>query len=111
MVRRDVALLVISVLFATTAMAATHLRVAENWREYSPGERYRAFQNYRRHEGLPAERQQHIERNYQRWREMPEQERSRIRQNYERFRQLPPEQRERLKQRYQQPPPPPPPGK
>jgi hypothetical protein len=107
MVRRGVALLVIAVLFATTAVAAPHVRVAGNWREYSPRERFQALQNYRRHEGLPAERQQDIERNYQRWQEMPEQERGRIRQNYERFRQLPPEQRERLKQRYQQPPPPP----
>ncbi|MBI4516033.1 MAG: DUF3106 domain-containing protein [Deltaproteobacteria bacterium] len=89
-------------MLAASAVAAPPGGLAQGWQEYSPRERYDALQNYRRHETLPAERQQDIERNYQRWREMPEQERSRIRQNYERYRQLAPDQRQRLKRRYQE---------
>jgi hypothetical protein len=69
------------------------------WKKYSPGERYEALQNYRRHRELPKQRQKEIERQYQRYQKMPEGERERIRKNYQRFQQMPPRQRSELEHR------------
>jgi hypothetical protein len=74
--------------------------LTQGWQEYSPRERYEALQNYRRHERLPEQRREDVERKYERWRAMPEQERNRIRENYQRFQELSPEQRDRIEQHY-----------
>jgi hypothetical protein len=70
------------------------------WKEYGPGKRYEALQNYERHRELPKKRQKEIERQYQRWQEMPPDERERIRKNYERFQQMPPGKRSEFEKRY-----------
>ena len=88
------------------ATAAAHMALglpllAQNWRDFSPKERYDALQNYRRHEQLPAERQRDIEQHYEQWRSLPPDERDRVKQNYERFKQLPPQERERFERKYE----------
>jgi hypothetical protein len=87
---------------AFTARAAMGFPLlAQNWRDLSPRERYDAMQNYQRHEQLPAERQQDIEKRYEQWRNLPPDERARVRQNYERYKQMPPQERERFERKYQ----------
>lgn len=81
--------------------AGASILLAENWRDLSPGQRYKALQNYQRHEQLPQDNQQDIERRYQRWQRMSPDERDRIRQNYERLQQLPPSDRERFQRKYE----------
>jgi hypothetical protein len=72
-------------------------QLAENWQQYSPGERYEALRNYERHRGKTKKNQREVERQYQRWQKMPEPERERIRRNYERYKNMPPEERSRLR--------------
>ena len=87
---------------ALTASAALGFPLlAQNWRDYSPKERYDAMQNYRQHERLPADRQRDIEKGYEQWRNLPPDERARVRQNYERFKQMPPQERERFERKYE----------
>jgi hypothetical protein len=84
-----------------TPRGAAGLRVAQNWRELGPKERYDTLQNYWQHKQLPQDRQQDIEQRYQRWRNLPPDERERVRQNYERFRQLSPAEQQRFERKYQ----------
>jgi len=83
-----------------TLLASAHGAGAQSWRDFSPKERYDALQNYWRHEQLPQDRQQDVEKGYERWRDMSPEERARIRQNYERLQHLPPQERERFQRRY-----------
>lgn len=92
--------LVVAVVLTAVSASAAPQRLAQNWHEYSPSERYKALRNYRSYEALPNDRREKVERNYQRWQAMPEPERERMRKNYQRYQQLRPEQRNRLKQRY-----------
>jgi hypothetical protein len=68
----------------------------QGWDDLSTRERYRALQNYWRHERLPKERRRDVERRYQRWQEMSPEEREGIRRRYERFRQLSPREQRRV---------------
>jgi hypothetical protein len=79
------------------AFAVDLWQLAENWQQYSPGERYEALRNYERHREKPKKNQREVERQYQRWQKMPEPERERIRRNYERYKNMPPEERSRLR--------------
>ncbi|OFV87481.1 MAG: hypothetical protein A3J75_03490 [Acidobacteria bacterium RBG_16_68_9] len=74
--------------------------LAQNWQEYSPGERYEALRNYRRHQKLPRRDQQEVERQYQRWQNLEPDKRARIRENYERYRSLPPGEQDQFERRY-----------
>ncbi len=74
--------------------------LAQNWQQYSPGERYEALRNYRRHRKLPREEQQEVERQYQQWQQMEPERRARIRENYERYRSLPPGEQDQFERRY-----------
>ena len=95
------ALAVYSFAFGLHPMRApATIRLAQNWQDYSPRERYEALRNYRRHEQLPEDRQREVEKQYQRWQGMPEQERQKIRENYERYRNLSPRDQERIERRY-----------
>jgi hypothetical protein len=82
----------------TAAASPAH---AQRWQQLGPKERYKALQNYYRHEQLPQERQRDIQKRYEHWQSMSPDERNRIRQNYERFRQLPPKERERMQRKYE----------
>ena len=94
----DLAFLIGAVLgLAAAALPAR----AQKWQQLGPKERYKALQNYYRHEQLPQERRHDIEKRYERWQGMSADERNRIRQNYERFRQLPPQERERMQRKYE----------
>ena len=88
-------------LFPTAHPAFAFPIFAQNWRDFSPRERYDALQNYWRHQQLPDDRKRDMENRYERWQKMPPDERARIRQNFERFRQLPPQERERFQRKYQ----------
>lgn len=85
---------------SSTSVALAQARFAQSWQDLGPRERYDALQNYRRHEQLPQERQQDVEKHYQRWHDMSPDERARVRQNYERLQQLPPQERERFQRKY-----------
>jgi len=87
------------VLVVTLAVAGP-LR-AQNWKDFSPKERYDALQNYQRHQQLPEERQKDVEQGYERWRKMPPDERARVRKNYDRLQRLPPKEREQFDRKYE----------
>jgi hypothetical protein len=72
----------------------------QGWDDLSARERYRALQNYWRHESLPKERRRDVERRYQRWQEMSPEERDGIRRQYERFRQLSPREQRRVEREH-----------
>jgi hypothetical protein len=91
-----VALLVAVLGIPASAVAGRRWQFAENWQQYSPGERYEALRNYERHREKPKENQREVERQYQRWQKMPKEEQERIRRNYERYKSMPPEERSRL---------------
>ncbi len=76
-------------------------RLAQNWQDLSPRERFDAMRNYRQHRQLPEERQQDMEQRYERWRQMSPDEQLRIRRNYDRLRQLGPQERDQFERRYQ----------
>jgi hypothetical protein len=73
---------------------------AENWKDYSPSERYEALRNFRRHQERPRDAQRDVEQKYQRWQHMPEGERDKIRRNYERYRDMPPGERDQFDRKY-----------
>ena len=97
-----VSLLVCGAQFASLPSAsAAPVRPVQSWNDYSPRERYEALRNYRRHEQLPEDRQQKVEKEYERWKAMPEEQRQKIRENYERYQNLSPREQDRLERRYQ----------
>lgn len=73
---------------------------AQNWRDYSPSERYEALRNYRRHQELPRDKQRDVEQQYQRWQNLPEGERDKIRRNYDRYREMPQGERDQFERKY-----------
>jgi hypothetical protein len=74
--------------------------VGQGWDDLSARERYRALQNYWRHESLPKERRRDVEQHYQRWQEMSPAQRQNIRRQYERFRRLSPREQRRVEREH-----------
>jgi hypothetical protein len=97
MKRRRLGTLLIGVLVGATPLGGP--AVQAQWKEYGPGQRYQALQNYERHREMPKQQRKEIERQYQRFQQMPDAERERIRKNYQRFQQMPPGQRSEIEKR------------
>jgi len=86
--------------FMARGAAAGFPIFAQNWQDYSPSERYEALRNYRRHQKLPREEQQEVERRYERWRQMEPDERAKIQRNYEKYRSLSPSEQDQFERKY-----------
>ena len=97
MTRRRLGTLVIGMLGGALSLWGS--TAVAQWKEYGPGKRYQALQNYERHRELPKQQRKEIERQYQRFQQMPDAERERIRKNYQRFQQMPPRQRSEIENR------------
>jgi hypothetical protein len=93
-------LVVLLVLTLASGIGCPDTLLAQNWRDYSPSERYEALRNFRRHQELPRDTQRDVEQKYQRWQNLPEGERDKIRRNYDRYREMPQGEREQFERKY-----------
>ena len=92
--------LVVMALALAVAVPARAQRYARDWRELSPDEQRRAWENYQRYQQLPQRRRDQYEQRFRRFQTLPPQEQQRLRQNYDAYRGQDPAARELFNQKY-----------
>lgn len=71
----------------------------ERWRQLTPGEKERVWQNYERWRALPPKEKEHLEEEWDRWRSLPQDRRDELIRRFDELRRLSPEEERKLRDR------------